>query len=65
MRGGDIHTNDSLRVAGTRCPQAELAQVVLGLLREGIQPCFGALSGQCVSEGGGYHVEGEGVGLCV
>jgi hypothetical protein len=31
----DIHTDDGLGVTGARCPQAELAQVVLGLLREG------------------------------
>lgn len=31
---GDVHTDDSLGGAGPRSPQAELAQVVLGLLRE-------------------------------
>lgn len=42
-RAGDVHTDDGLGVVGPRRSQPELSQVVLGILREGVQPRFGAL----------------------
>ena len=39
----DVHTDDGLRTAGAGRAQPELAQVILGLLGEGVQPCLGAL----------------------
>lgn len=41
---GDIHTNNSLRIFGPRSSQSELAEVILGLPGEGVQPRFGRLS---------------------
>ena len=35
---GDIHTDDGGGLAGAGGPEAELAEVVLGFLREGVEP---------------------------
>lgn len=43
VRGGHVHTNDGLGVVGSRGAEAELAQLIFCLLREGVQSGFGAL----------------------
>lgn len=47
-RRGRAHTDDSLGVVRPGGPQAELAKVILGLPREGVEPGLGAL-GKLVS----------------